>query len=115
MALPRSIDRPQPKLVHETADACQRHFQRLIGQQTFRMVGRYRQDQLPGGSFQWQNQQVVHFLLPSAQNEPWVSLHTKRPEALDLTLYGPKNAIGFGRSPNWPGTANWTTPASNAT
>ncbi len=46
MALPRSIDRPQPRLVHETADACQRHLQRLIGQQTFRMVGRYRQDQL---------------------------------------------------------------------
>jgi excinuclease ABC subunit A len=50
----------------------------------------------PGGRFQWHNQLVVHYLLPE-RNEPWVSLHTKRPEALDLTLYGPKNAIGFGR------------------
>lgn len=50
----------------------------------------------PGGQFQWHNQQVVHYLLPS-RDEPWASLHTKRPEALDLTLVGPKNAIGFGR------------------
>ncbi|MCL4207581.1 MAG: excinuclease ABC subunit UvrA [Pirellulaceae bacterium] len=50
----------------------------------------------PGGHFQWQNQQVVHFLIPS-RDEPWATLHTKRPEALDLTLNGPKNAIGFGR------------------
>jgi excinuclease ABC subunit A len=50
----------------------------------------------PDGQFQWQNQQVVHYLLP-LRDEPWASLHTKRPEALDLTLIGPKNAIGFGR------------------
>ncbi len=50
----------------------------------------------PGGRFQWQNQQVVHFLIPS-RDEPWITLDTKRPDALDLTLNGPKNAIGFGR------------------
>ncbi len=50
----------------------------------------------PEGRFLWQNQQVAHYLVPS-RNEPWASLHTKRPEALDLTLSGPKNAIGFGR------------------
>ena len=50
----------------------------------------------PDGQFQWQNQQVVHYLLPP-QDSPWASLHTKRPEALVLTLVGPKNAIGFGR------------------
>jgi excinuclease ABC subunit A len=50
----------------------------------------------PGGRFQWQNQQVVHFVV-GQRDEPWASLHTKRPEALDLTLSGPKNAIGFGR------------------
>jgi excinuclease ABC subunit A len=43
-----------------------------------------------------QDQQVVHYLLPP-RDDPWASLHTKRPEALDLTLIGPKNAIGFGR------------------
>ncbi|MCH5374510.1 MAG: excinuclease ABC subunit A, partial [Planctomycetes bacterium] len=53
-------------------------------------------DVAPGGEFQWNNQQIVHFV-PEGLDEPWASLHTKRAEALDLTLSGPKNLIGFGR------------------
>jgi hypothetical protein len=49
-----------------------------------------------GGQFLWSNQQLVH-LIPAGMREPWATIHTKRPEHVQLTLSGPKNAIGFGR------------------
>ena len=50
----------------------------------------------PDGQYQWGNQQLVHFLPPGLQ-QPWATLHTKKPAALELTLTGPKNMVGFGR------------------
>lgn len=53
----------------------------------------------PKGQFLWNNQQVVHLYLPS-QKEPWATLHTKRTQALELVLSGPKDRFGFGRVTN---------------
>jgi excinuclease ABC subunit A len=50
----------------------------------------------PGGQFLWNNQQVVHVFVP-ARKEPWATLCTKRTQALELVLFGPKNGFGFGR------------------
>ena len=50
----------------------------------------------PEGQFLWNNQQLVHVILP-AQREPWATLHTKRLEALDLQLTGPKGRFALGR------------------
>ncbi len=50
----------------------------------------------PDGQYQWGNQQRVHFL-PAGRQQPWATLHTKKPAALELILTGPKNLVGFGR------------------
>ena len=50
----------------------------------------------PGGQFLWNNQVLVHFI-PQGHREPWASLLTKKPNALELILNGPKNVVGFGR------------------
>jgi excinuclease ABC subunit A len=49
----------------------------------------------PSGQFLWNNQQVVHMMV-GGQREPWASLHTKRPEGLDLVLTGPKDQFTLG-------------------
>jgi excinuclease ABC subunit A len=51
---------------------------------------------VPNAQYLWNNQQVVRIFL-AGESEPWASLFTKRPEALILTLAGPKNAVAFGR------------------
>jgi excinuclease ABC subunit A len=51
---------------------------------------------VPNAQYHWNNQQVVRVYL-AGESEPWASVYTKRPEALILTLAGPKNAIAFGR------------------
>ena len=48
-----------------------------------------------GGQFLWNNQQVVHLVVPG-QGEPWATLHTKRPAAIDLVLVGPKGRFALG-------------------
>lgn len=53
-------------------------------------------DAAPEGQFLWNNQQLVHLYL-KGHREPWATIHTKRPENVQLTLTGPKNAVGFGR------------------
>ncbi|MDP7015681.1 MAG: excinuclease ABC subunit UvrA [Pirellulaceae bacterium] len=53
-------------------------------------------DAAPGAQFLWSNQQIVHLMLKD-QRDPWASIHTKRPNSLDLTLHGPKNRIALGR------------------
>ena len=50
----------------------------------------------PDGQFLWNNQQVVHLLVPS-QREPWATIYTKRPAWLDLVLTGPKDRFTLGR------------------
>ncbi|MFW6169273.1 MAG: excinuclease ABC subunit UvrA [Planctomycetota bacterium] len=50
----------------------------------------------PEGQFVWDNKVLVHLHLPG-QREPWATIHTKRPESLDLTLSGPKGCITMGR------------------
>ncbi|HEV3345286.1 MAG TPA: excinuclease ABC subunit UvrA [Pirellulales bacterium] len=50
----------------------------------------------PNAQFLWNNQQVVH-LFVNGPGEPWATIHTKRPAALDLTLTGPKNRFALGR------------------
>jgi excinuclease ABC subunit A len=50
----------------------------------------------PSGQFLWNNQQLVH-LYVAPQREPWATLYTKRTQALELVLTGPKDRYGFGR------------------
>ncbi|MCO6455055.1 MAG: excinuclease ABC subunit A, partial [Pirellulaceae bacterium] len=50
----------------------------------------------PEGEYQWTSQQVVH-LLVSPQREPWATIQTKRPDAVHLTLAGPKGRVALGR------------------
>jgi excinuclease ABC subunit A len=54
---------------------------------------------VPNAQYLWNNQQVVRVFL-AGEPEPWASVFTKRPEALILTLAGPKNAVPFGRIAN---------------
>jgi excinuclease ABC subunit A len=50
----------------------------------------------PDGQFLWNNQQLVHVLVPE-QREPWATIYTKRPVAVDLVLTGPKGHFALGR------------------
>jgi excinuclease ABC subunit A len=50
----------------------------------------------PDGQFLWNNQQLVHFMVPQ-QREPWATIQTKKPHALLLHLIGPKGRFGLGR------------------
>ena len=50
----------------------------------------------PGGDFVWTNQQVVHLIVPG-QKEPWATLHTKRAQALELSITGPHGQFTLGR------------------
>ena len=50
----------------------------------------------PGGQFLWNNQQVVHLMVPR-QREPWATIFTKRLSSLDLVLNGPKGSYALGR------------------
>ncbi len=49
----------------------------------------------PDGEFLWNHQTVVHYLLPG-RSQPWISLHTKRPTALEASLHGPKDQFALG-------------------
>jgi excinuclease ABC subunit A len=50
----------------------------------------------PQGQFLWNNQQLVHFMVPE-QREPWATIQTKKPHALMLHLNGPKGRFALGR------------------
>jgi excinuclease ABC subunit A len=50
----------------------------------------------PDGQFLWNNQQVVHLMVPGVR-EPWASIYTKRLAGVDLVLNGPKGAFQLGR------------------
>jgi excinuclease ABC subunit A len=53
----------------------------------------------PDGQFLWNNQQLVHLFVGS-RSEPWVTLQTKRPEALTMTINCAKNQVALGRIAN---------------
>jgi excinuclease ABC subunit A len=53
-------------------------------------------DLAPQGQFLWNNQQLVHLVVPQ-QREPWATIQTKRPQALSLHLTGPKGKFALGR------------------
>jgi excinuclease ABC subunit A len=50
----------------------------------------------PGKQFLWNNQQLIHFMIP-AQRHPWATIHTKRTAGVDLYLNGPGGAFATGR------------------
>jgi len=50
----------------------------------------------PEGKFEWTNKQIVHLTLPGSGRH-WASLLTKKPEALQLQLLGPKDRFPLGR------------------
>ena len=50
----------------------------------------------PEGKFEWTNKQVVHLTLPGSGRH-WASLLTKKPEAVQLQLIGPKDQFPLGR------------------
>ncbi len=52
-------------------------------------------DIAPEGQFLWNNQQVVHLFLKE-QKEPWASLHTKKPDAVELVMTGPAGQFALG-------------------
>ena len=54
------------------------------------------EDTAPGGTFDWTNKVLVHYHVPG-QKEPWASLVTKRPKAVELILNGPKGKVATGR------------------
>jgi excinuclease ABC subunit A len=49
----------------------------------------------PDGQFLWNNQQVVHLMVPGSR-EPWASVYTKRLAGVDVVLNGPKGAFQLG-------------------
>ncbi len=59
----------------------------------------------PTGEFQWKDKQVVHFVLPE-QNQPWVSLHTKKPDALWVHVAGPEGSLNLGQVVGLSDSAN---------
>ncbi len=50
----------------------------------------------PDGQFLWNNKQVVHLFVPD-QKEPWVSIQTKKLDAVWLQLTGPAGQVPLGR------------------
>jgi excinuclease ABC subunit A len=53
------------------------------------------QEAAPQGQFLWNNKQVVHVFVPE-QKEPWVSISTKKTDALWLQISGPQNSLSLG-------------------
>ena len=53
-------------------------------------------DACPQGQFLWNNQQIVNLMPPGARS-PWAVIGTKRPDAVALTLVGPKGQFAYGQ------------------
>ncbi|MBP90824.1 MAG: excinuclease ABC subunit A [Planctomycetaceae bacterium] len=54
------------------------------------------QEVAPGSQFLWNNQVLVRMYLKD-RRDPWAGIVTKKPEALVLSLAGPKGAMPLGR------------------
>lgn len=52
-------------------------------------------DAAPDGQFLWNNQQLVHLIVPE-QREPWATVLTKKTQSLILHLTGPKGKFTLG-------------------
>jgi excinuclease ABC subunit A len=59
------------------------------------MLHNVLQEAAPQGQFLWNNKQVVHVFVPE-QKEPWVSISTKKTDALWLQISGPQNSLSLG-------------------
>ena len=59
------------------------------------MLHNVLQEAAPHGQFLWNNKQVVHVFVPE-QKEPWVSISTKKSDALWMQISGPKNSLSLG-------------------
>ena len=59
----------------------------------------------PGGEFQWKNKEEVYFLLPD-QKLPWVTLQTKKPDALWVLVAGPQGSLKLDRVRGLADSAN---------
>ena len=53
-------------------------------------------DLAPQGNFVWTNKQVVHFHLPE-QDKPWVTIQTKKPDAVWVGVSGPEGSLTLGQ------------------
>ncbi len=58
----------------------------------------------PEGNFQWTNKQIVHVYLPS-QKEPWISIQTKKPDAVWMQISGPKDSVTAGQVADFASSA----------
>ena len=58
----------------------------------------------PQGAFQWNQKQVVHFHLPHSPT-PWISIHTKKPDAIWMQIYGAKDSMAAGQVVDFVQTA----------
>ena len=59
----------------------------------------------PGGEFEWKNKEAVHFMLPE-QKQPWVTLFTKKPDALWVHVYGPEGSLSLNQVRGLADSAN---------
>jgi hypothetical protein len=50
----------------------------------------------PNSQFLWNNQVLVR-MYTEGKRDPWVGISTKRPDAVVLSLTGPKGAVPLGR------------------
>jgi excinuclease ABC subunit A len=66
------------------------------------------QELAPKGDFEWTNKQVVHFNLPG-QKKPWVTIQTKKPDALWIQVAGPKGSLTLGQVADFANQATATT------
>jgi len=62
--------------------------------------------------FLWNNQQLVHLFI-NGQRDPWATLHTKRPDALELVLNGPRGLAPLGRVAHLGAARTVSTNGSN--
>jgi len=53
----------------------------------------------PESQFLWNNKQVVHVYVPD-RKEPWISIHTKKLEAVWFSVSGPAGQVPLGRVAN---------------
>ena len=59
----------------------------------------------PGGEFEWKNKDAVHFSLPE-QKQPWVTIETKKPDALWVHVMGPEGSLSLNQVRGLADSAN---------
>lgn len=69
-------------------------------------------DIAPQGEWDWSHKQVAHFLIPG-QKKPWVSLETKKPDALWIQVTGPDGSLTLGQVVDFANDATFKSTASH--